>query len=91
MKRIEATMGRQEGPRFGPRNIDVDILLYGNMTIEETDLQVPHPRMHERAFVLVPLTDLAPRLHHPTLGRTIKDLVAPGPEGVRRWGPPLSA
>ena len=93
VKRIEATMGREEGPRFGPRNIDIDILLYANLTIEEPDLQVPHPRMHQRAFVLVPLADLAPRLLHPTLGRAIEDLVAnvPDPEGVRRWGAPLAA
>ena len=93
VKQVEAAMGRQEGPRFGPRNIDVDIILYGSMTIKETDLQVPHIGMHERAFVLVPLSDLAPRLIHPTLGRTIEDLVTTvaEPEGVRRWGPPLTA
>lgn len=93
VKRVEATMGRQEGPRFGPRNIDVDVLVYGDTTVEEPDLRVPHPRMHERAFVLIPLAGLAPQLRHPTLGTTIGDLVAaaPEPEGVRRWGPPLSA
>ena len=92
VKRVEATMGREEGPRFGPRNIDVDILLYGNMTIEEPDLQVPHIKMHERAFVLIPLADLAPRILHPMLGTPIEELVATvaGPEGVRRWGPPLT-
>ena len=93
VKRIEATMGRREGPRFGPRNIDVDILIYGDLTIEEPDLQVPHPRMHDRAFVLIPLADLAPRLPHHTIGKAIEDLAAaaPEPEGVRRWGPPLTA
>ena len=93
VKRVEVTMGREKSPRFGPRNIDVDIILYGNLTIQEPDLQVPHIRMHERAFVLAPLADLAPRLIHPTLGRTIEDLVTTvaEPEGVGRWGPPLTA
>ena len=93
VKRVEATMGREKSPRFGPRNIDVDILIYGDITVEEPDLQVPHIRMHERAFVLVPLADLAPRLLHPTLGRTIEDLAASlaEVEGARRWGSPLTA
>ena len=61
---IERTLGRVrgEGPRFGPRTIDLDLLLYGNETIDEPALVVPHPRLHERRFVLEPLAELDPTL-----------------------------
>ena len=55
-------MGRLRGERWGPRVIDVDLLLYDDERVDEPDLVVPHPRMHERAFVLVPLAELAPEL-----------------------------
>ena len=91
VKRIEASMGREWSPRFGPRKIDIDILLYGNDTVDEPDLQVPHVRLHERAFVLIPLGDLTRTLRHPALGKTIEELASmvPDPESVRPWGPPL--
>lgn len=79
-KEIEDTLGRQPGPRFGPRTIDVDILLYAGLTLDEPELQIPHPRLHLRAFALIPLAELAPSLEHPTLRRTIQDL-AEGVEG----------
>ncbi len=84
-KEIEDTLGRQPGPRFGPRVIDVDILLYGGLILDEPDLQIPHPRLHLRAFALIPLAELAPSLQHPALGLTIKELAedAEGREGVR--------
>ena len=66
---IERGLGRtREGPRYGPRAIDLDLLLYGNELIEEPGLTVPHPRLHERAFVLEPLAELAPALVVPGRG-----------------------
>jgi 2-amino-4-hydroxy-6-hydroxymethyldihydropteridine diphosphokinase len=61
-KAIEQILGRQEGPRWGPRVIDIDILLLGEENISEPGLKIPHPRMTERAFVMVPLAELAPEL-----------------------------
>ena len=58
-------MGRVPSIRFGPRLIDIDILLYGDLLLEESNLVIPHPRLIERAFVLVPLCELAPALHIP--------------------------
>jgi 2-amino-4-hydroxy-6-hydroxymethyldihydropteridine diphosphokinase len=68
---IEARLGRVrgEGPRFGPRTIDLDLLLYGDETIDEPGLTVPHPRLAERRFALEPLAELAPGLDVPGLGR----------------------
>jgi 2-amino-4-hydroxy-6-hydroxymethyldihydropteridine diphosphokinase len=57
---LEAAAGRRRGERWGPRPLDVDVLLVGDVTVHDADLEVPHPRMWERAFVLVPLHDLAP-------------------------------
>ncbi len=66
---IERELGRsREGPRFGPRTIDLDLLLYGDERIDEPGLTVPHPRLHERAFVLEPLAELDPALVVPGLG-----------------------
>ena len=61
-QRLEEAAGRVRGARWGPRPLDVDVLLVGDLTVDDADLQVPHPRMWERAFVLVPLADLAPDL-----------------------------
>ena len=60
LKRVEARLGRELGPRWGPRPIDLDILLYGDAHVETAGLTVPHPRLWERAFVLAPLADIAP-------------------------------
>ena len=85
-KEVEAAIGRKPGPRYGPRVADVDILLYGDLTVEEPDLQIPHPKLHLRAFVLVPLAELAPAFKHPSLADTVRGLAerAEGKEGVRR-------
>jgi 2-amino-4-hydroxy-6-hydroxymethyldihydropteridine diphosphokinase len=75
---IEGTRGRDRarGVPGGPRPLDLDILLFGDQVIATPDLAIPHPRMTERAFVLVPLDDIAPRVIHPTLQRTISELRA---------------
>lgn len=70
---IEREAGRTRGIRFGPRTLDVDILLYGKRYVCYRDLQIPHPRMWERGFVTVPLADLAPGLPAPG-GRTVREL-----------------
>ncbi|MEZ0575028.1 2-amino-4-hydroxy-6-hydroxymethyldihydropteridine diphosphokinase [Halodesulfovibrio aestuarii] len=73
--KIENTLGRVRDERFGPRVIDLDVLLFGNNVIESEDLIVPHPRMTERAFVLVPLQEIAPQLQFPD-GRGLEDVLA---------------
>lgn len=69
LQAIEARAGRVRGVRYGPRTLDLDLLLYGDAVIREPDLVVPHPRLHERAFVLAPLADLDPDLEVPGRGR----------------------
>ena len=72
--------------RFGPRKIDLDILFYDDLVLDTPELTLPHPRLHERAFVLVPLADLAPDLVHPVLGQSIKDLLRPvDTKGIKRY------
>ncbi|RLA79279.1 MAG: 2-amino-4-hydroxy-6-hydroxymethyldihydropteridine diphosphokinase [Deltaproteobacteria bacterium] len=92
LKDIERASGRKETIRWGPRVLDLDLLLYGRRVIGEDYLQVPHPRMHERAFVLVPLVEIAPEAYHPCLGRTARELlealgevVGVEPFGRIRW------
>jgi 2-amino-4-hydroxy-6-hydroxymethyldihydropteridine diphosphokinase len=75
LKTIEVQLGRQPGRRWGERVIDLDLLLYGNRSIQSSELTVPHPRLWERLFVLLPLAELAPELQAPD-GRPIGDLIA---------------
>jgi len=73
---IERELGRtRTGPRYGPRTIDLDLLLYGEAVVDEPGLAVPHPRLHERLFVLEPLSELDPGLDVPGRGR-VADLIA---------------
>jgi len=74
MQGFEDTLGRDRSLEWGPRTIDIDILLYGNELISEDKLSIPHPLMHERIFVLEPLQEIAPNVIHPILERTIKEL-----------------
>jgi 2-amino-4-hydroxy-6-hydroxymethyldihydropteridine diphosphokinase len=89
LKNLEQEIGRQPGGRkWEPRPIDLDILLYGDRVVDVPELTVPHPRLAERAFILVPLCELTPDLHHPLLGKTMKELLAlVGKKGVRRIAP----
>ena len=72
---IERQLGRERREKWGPRPIDLDILIYGNAKISEQDLIVPHPRLHERRFVLQPMGELAPGLVVPGLDRSIRELL----------------
>jgi len=76
LKKLEANLGRTPTFRYGPRQIDIDILFYDDLIIETPALVLPHPRLHERAFVLAPLVDIAPNLLHPQLGKTMCELLA---------------
>ncbi len=88
LKNIENKMGRQKTIRYGPRNIDLDILFYDELILESQILQIPHPRLAERAFVLRPLQDIAPNLIHPVLRQPIHELVAnlPHDDGILEIG-----
>ncbi len=72
---IEDQMGRKREKRWGSRNIDLDILLYDTRMVNSERLTIPHPRMHERRFVLVPLAQIAPKLRHPRLKKNIEELL----------------
>jgi 2-amino-4-hydroxy-6-hydroxymethyldihydropteridine diphosphokinase len=86
---IERGLGRRRITPRGPRTLDLDILFYGSRVINMPELQVPHPGLPDRRFVLVPLAELAPGLRHPVLHKSIAELLANTRDQgkVRRWGP----
>ncbi|OIP90935.1 MAG: 2-amino-4-hydroxy-6-hydroxymethyldihydropteridine diphosphokinase [Syntrophobacterales bacterium CG_4_8_14_3_um_filter_58_8] len=75
LKAIERQMGRTDGPRWGPRVIDLDILLYGQEVVDRKGLKIPHPEMHRRRFVLAPLCELASYVIHPAFGVSARGLL----------------
>ena len=83
-QRIERDLGRIRTTPKGPRTIDIDILLYGRVVVHTARLDIPHPRLAERRFVLQPLADLVPDLRHPVNHRTIRDLLAAAPAQIVR-------
>jgi 2-amino-4-hydroxy-6-hydroxymethyldihydropteridine diphosphokinase len=87
---IERALGRRRTIARGPRTLDLDILFYGSSVIRAPDLEVPHPRMERRRFVLVPLAELAPGLRHPVSHKAVSELLAETPDTglVRRWSAP---
>jgi len=86
VKLLETKLGRVPAVRWGPRQIDMDILFFDDLVLDSPELTLPHPHLHERAFVLVPLADLAPGLYHPVLHQTIRELLAAvDTTGVKRY------
>jgi 2-amino-4-hydroxy-6-hydroxymethyldihydropteridine diphosphokinase len=83
---LEQSMGRQRKQQKGPRTIDIDILLFGASVIEMASLTVPHPKLHQRRFVLEPLAEIAPEVRHPVLKRTMRELrdALPAGQAVRK-------
>jgi 2-amino-4-hydroxy-6-hydroxymethyldihydropteridine diphosphokinase len=94
LQKIELRLGRDRGPevaRWGPRVIDLDVLFYGERCIDVPDLVVPHPRAHQRAFVMLPMLQLAPELRHPVLGLSVAEIArthAAENDDVRDWPRP---
>ncbi len=76
LKKIEETLGRKPSSRNAPREIDLDIILFGDQVVEENDLKIPHPRFPERGFVLEPLAELVPDKIHPILKKSVKELTS---------------
>jgi len=75
LQEIEKSMGREKGIKWGPRLIDLDIIMYDNLIMDNGKLTIPHPLMHKRRFVLIPMNEIAPSVIHPVLNKTIKEIL----------------
>jgi 2-amino-4-hydroxy-6-hydroxymethyldihydropteridine diphosphokinase len=86
---LEQEMGRKRQQKKGPRNIDIDILLFGSSIVEAKGLTIPHPALHQRRFVLEPLAEIAPEVRHPVFKRTVRELrdALPAGQSVRKLIP----
>ena len=82
---IERELGRERVLKKGPRTIDIDILLFGDLVVNSAELTIPHPAMAERRFVLEPLAEIAPGVVHPVLKKTVRELLAELPAGQNVW------
>ena len=82
---IERELGRERLQKKGPRTIDIDILLFGNLVMNSPQLTIPHPAMSERRFVLAPFAEIAPDVVHPVLKKTVRELLAELPAGQNVW------
>ena len=93
IKSIEVALGRQQRPQWHEREIDIDIVLFGSSIIQNEKLTIPHPRMHERLFVLKPLAELCPDMQHPLLQQSVQQLIAvcPDTSGISTAFPPFEA
>ncbi len=90
LKTLEGTLGRVRRYRWGPREVDLDILLYDDVVISTESLKIPHPEMHKRAFVLVPACEICPEWEHPVLKQTLSGLLATlNKNGVTRYQGPV--
>lgn len=79
-KEIEKRLGRKNREKWGPRVIDIDILFYDDLSLESLKMEIPHPRISERNFVLIPFVEIAPQFAHPVLKKTIKELLDTSPD-----------
>jgi 2-amino-4-hydroxy-6-hydroxymethyldihydropteridine diphosphokinase len=88
LKRLEVALGRKESFLNGPRLLDIDILFYDDLVVDKPSLVIPHPRLHERGFVLLPLMDIAPDLVHPVTKKSIREMAESSDvSGIEKFAP----